>query len=91
MLEDGYGKRLVVQVRTTPIEQQKLGEILNFKNAILTGETTDVSVMLVADKMPVHLKSSCEHNGVSWKEVTLFQVREYLEKKNDRELLDPLK
>ena len=90
LLEDAFGKRLVVQVHTSPIEQEKLGDVVCFKNAVLSGESTDVSVMLVADKMPVHLKKTFEHNSVAWKEITVFQIKEHLGKRNDQDLLAKL-
>ncbi len=91
LFEDKYRKRLVVQVKTAVIEKEHLGEVLAYKEAILSAEAPNVSVMLVANKIPPHLQKTCEHNGVAWKEINLFQIEEHLAKKGDMKLLKLLK
>ena len=75
LLEDQFNKRLIVQVRTSPIEKEHIGEVVSHQNEILSGEATDISVMLVADKIPPHLQTALEHSGVAWKEVTTSQIK----------------
>ncbi len=87
LLEDRAGKRTAVQVKASPIEKEHVGEIVSYQNAILAGEAPDVSVMMVSDKVPPHLQTAFEHNGVAWKEITRFQIKEHLSKRNDREML----
>ncbi|MFH1552912.1 MAG: hypothetical protein ABID83_04675 [Candidatus Omnitrophota bacterium] len=87
---DRFKKKLVVQVRTSPIEKEHIGEIVSYQKAVLSGEAPDVSFMLVADKVPPHLKTAFEHKGVAWKEITVFQIREHLTKRNDTEMLELL-
>jgi hypothetical protein len=87
LLEDRFGKKLVVQVRTDPIKEEHLGEVLSYQEAILSGKASNVSVMLVAIKIPPHLQKTFDHNGVAWKEVSLFQIEEHLAGKGDMEML----
>ncbi|MGB2630490.1 MAG: hypothetical protein WBD24_02095 [Candidatus Omnitrophota bacterium] len=91
LMEDQFRKKLVVQVRTDPIKEENLGEVLSYQEAILSGEAPNVSVMLIAIKIPPHLQKTFDHNGVAWKEVTLFQIEEHLSSKGDMELLKLLK
>ncbi|MGD2279074.1 MAG: hypothetical protein PVH45_03135, partial [Candidatus Omnitrophota bacterium] len=58
LLEDRFGKKLVVQVRTDPIKEEHLGEVLSYQEAILSGKASNVSVMLVAIKIPPHLQKT---------------------------------
>jgi hypothetical protein len=87
LMEDKFKKRLIVQVRTTPIENTHVGEIISHQEEILSGEASDISVMLVADKVPGHLQTTLEHSGVAWKEVTTFHIKEHLNKAGDAEML----
>jgi RecB family endonuclease NucS len=87
LYEDKYDKKLAVQVRIAPIEKEHVGEIISHQEEIISGEVTDVSVMLVSDKVPEHLQTMLKHSGVAWKEINHFQIKEHLQKKNDAELL----
>ena len=80
---DKYKKRFAIQVRVSPIASEHAADIISRQNAILSGEAPDVSMLVVADKIPPHLKKTFEHNGIAWKEISEFQVREHLAKKND--------
>jgi len=87
LFEDQFKKRVVVQVKTSPIEEEHVGEMVSYQNVILSGEAPDISVMLVADKVPAHLQKTFEHNGITWKEISMFQIREHLISRNDGEML----
>jgi len=87
LLVDKYKKRLAVHVRTAPIEQEQIGAIVSCQEAVLSDEAGDINVMLVSDKVPVHLQTALEHSGVAWREINHFQIKELLTKKNDTELL----
>ncbi|MFQ5952400.1 MAG: hypothetical protein ACE5JK_03240 [Candidatus Omnitrophota bacterium] len=90
LLGDQFNKKLAVQVRTDPIKEEHLGEILSHQEAILSGEDPNLNVMLVAIKIPPHLQKTFDHNGVAWKEITLFQMEEHLTSKGDVEMLELL-
>ncbi len=87
LFEDEFKKRVAVLVRTAPIEKEHTAEVASYRNTVLSSEAPDVSLMLVSDKVPPHLQRTIEHNGVAWKEITAFQIKEFLKKKNDTELL----
>ncbi|RKY41556.1 MAG: hypothetical protein DRP85_05800 [Candidatus Makaraimicrobium thalassicum] len=89
LFEDKSGKRLAVQVLAAPIRGEHVGEMVSYQNAILTGEALDISVMLVADKVPPHLQTAFRHNGVTWKEIPGFKIKEHLDKRNDAGMLGP--
>ena len=91
LMEDRFKKKLVVQVRTDPIKEEHLGDILSYQEAILSGKAPNVNVMLIAIKIPPHLQKTFDHNGVIWKEITLFQIEEHLDSKGDMELMKLLK
>jgi RecB family endonuclease NucS len=91
LLVDKFNKRLAVQVRVSPIEKEHIGEITYYQEEILSGETTDVSVMMVADKIPSHLKKTLDHCGIAWKEASISKVEEHLSSRNDTELLEKLR
>lgn len=80
---DKYKKRFAIQVRVSPIASEHAAEIISHQNAILSGDAPDVSMLVVSDKIPPHLQKTFEHNGIAWKEISEFQVREHLAKKND--------
>ena len=91
LLTDEFNKRLVVQVRVSPIEHEHVGEITCHQEAILSGEATDISVMMVADKIPAHLQKTLDHCKIAWKEITISQIEEHLAARNDTELLKKLR
>ncbi len=84
---DRSGRKLVVTVRTAPIAEEHIGELISHKNAVLSGENPALNVMMVSDKIPSHLQKSLEHEGVSWKEITVARIREHLDKAGDTEML----
>ena len=90
LLVDVFNKRLVVYVRTAPIENEHVGEIISRRDIMLEGETEDVNVMLVADRVPKNLQTSLTHQGVAWKEINTFQIKEHLMKNNDLDMLELL-
>ena len=88
LMVDEFNKRLAVQVRVTPIKNEHIGEIVSHQEEILSGEATDISVMVVADKIPPHLQKTLEHNSVAWKEITPSQIKEHLTSRNDNQMLE---
>lgn len=83
LVVDKYKKRFAVQIRVSPIASEHASEIISHQNAILSGEAPGVNMLVVSDKMPPHLQRTFEHNGIAWKEISEFQIREHLTKKND--------
>ena len=77
LFQDRETKRLAVQVRTLPFEHEHIGEIVSYQEAVLSSEAGDLRLMLVADKIPENLQTALQHNGVSWKEISLFHIKEY--------------
>jgi RecB family endonuclease NucS len=88
LMVDEFNKRLAVQVRVTPIKNEHIGEIVAHQEEILSGEATDINVMVVADKIPSHLQKALEHSSVAWKEITLSQIKEHLTSRNDNQMLE---
>lgn len=90
LFDDKYGSRWVVQVRTAPIEDEMLGAQLSNQMGNLENEAPDIHFLFVADKIPRNLQEKLQHEGISWKEIELFQIKEHLKSNNDKELLEAL-
>ena len=90
LFEDKFRKKLAVIVKTYPIEVEHVGEILSYENIILLDEDPSVSILVVSDKMPSHLQKTLDHNGIAWKEITTFQIKEHLTSRNDTKMLESL-
>lgn len=91
LLVDRYKKRFAIQVRPAPIENEHASEIITNQNAILSGESPDLSMLLVSEKIPPQVKKVLERNGIGWRELHPFQIRGHLMKNNDIDLLRALK
>lgn len=87
LLVDKFKKRLAVQVRVSPIENEHLGTMVSNQEKILSGEAGDITVMMVSDKIPPRLQTTLEHNSVAWKEITVSQIKEHLTARNDTGML----
>jgi hypothetical protein len=90
LLEDKSRRKLAITVRTAPIKEEHIGDLVSYKSTVLTGEDPAMRVMLVSDKIPPHLQKSLEHGDVAWKEITTFQIKEHLNKAGDAEMMEAI-
>jgi CO dehydrogenase/acetyl-CoA synthase delta subunit len=54
---------------------------------ILSADDPTLRVMLVGNRVPPNIKKVLDHHGIAWKEITFREVRDFLEKRQDEELL----
>jgi endonuclease NucS-like protein len=87
LFEDQHRNKLIIELKVGPIKDEHMGQILAYEGMILSAEDPTVRVMLIGTRVPLNIQKALDHHGIVWKELKITQLKEYLTRVDDRELL----
>ena len=87
LFEDKFKRKLIVELKIGPVKDGHIGQILSYEGMLLSAEDPTIRVMLVGNRVPKNIQRSLDHHGIAWKEITISQLKEFLNVKNDKEFL----
>lgn len=85
LFEDKFGQKLIIELKIGPIDREHIGQVMEYEGEVLSEEEPTARIMLVGNRVPPNLQRALSHHGIEWKEVSLAQLRDFLETKNDKE------
>jgi len=83
IFEDRFKRRLIVELKSGPIKDEHIGQILCYEGILLSADDPSIRVMLVGNRVPPNIKRSLDHHGIAWKEITLSALMEFIKNKRD--------
>jgi hypothetical protein len=83
LFEDRFKRRLIVELKSGPIKDEHIGQILSYEGILLSGEDPTIRVMLIGTRVPPNIQRSLDHHGIGWKEITLSALKEFIKEKRD--------
>lgn len=87
LFRDRFNEKLIVEVKKDTVNRNALGQVLEYEGYILSEKDPTARVMIVANRIPLNLKTAMDHHGIEWREITLRSLKEYLVIKNDKDFL----
>jgi hypothetical protein len=85
LFEDRVGRKLVAELKSGPIKDAHIGQILSYEGMLLSADNPTIRVMLIGNRVPPNLRKALDHHGIAWKEITLSQIRNHLSHQDDHE------
>jgi hypothetical protein len=83
LFEDRFKEKLVVELKIGNLQRAALSQVLEYEGYILSEKDPTARVMIIANRIPLNLKKAMDHHGIEYKEITLNQLRQFLEKRDD--------
>ena len=87
LFEDKFKRELLVELKSGPIKDEHIGQILSYEGMLLSADDPTIRIMLIGTRVPPNLQRSLDHHGIIWKEITYFKLESFLKTKNDEEFL----
>ena len=83
LFEDINNRKLIVELKSGPILDKHIGQILAYEGGVLSDKTPDVRIMLIGTRVPPNLRKALDHHGIAWKEINFAYLKSFLKDKND--------
>ena len=83
LFEDINSRKLIVELKSGPILDKHIGQILAYEGGVLSDKATDVRIMLIGTRVPPNLRKALDHHGIAWKEINFAYLKSFLKDKND--------
>ncbi len=90
LFEDEFKRKLIIELKVGPIKDEHIGQILSYEGMLLSAEDPTIRIMLVGNRVPPNIQRSLDHHGIAWKEISIMQLKEFLNQKQDNNFLDLL-
>lgn len=87
LFEDKDKRKLVVELKAGLIKDEHIGQLICYQGMLLTVEDSMVRAMLIGTRVPPYIKKALDHYGISWREVKISHLKDFLSKAKDNELL----
>ncbi len=83
LFEDINNRKLIVELKSGPILDKHIGQILAYEGGVLSDKAPDVRIMLIGTRVPPNLRKALDHHGIAWKEINFAYLKSFLKDKND--------
>ena len=83
LFEDINNRKLIVELKSGPILDKHIGQILAYEGGVLSDKAPDVRIMLIGTRVPPNLRKALDHHGIAWKEINFAYLKTFLKDKND--------
>jgi hypothetical protein len=87
LFEDKFKRELLVELKSGPIKDEHIGQILSYEGMLLSADDPTIRIMLIGTRVPPNLQKSLDHHGIIWKEITYVKLESFVKTKNDEEFL----
>jgi hypothetical protein len=87
LFEDRFKRKLIIELKAGPIKDQHIDQILSYQSMLLSVDDPTLRVMLVGTRVPPNIKRSLDHYGIAWREISLTDIKEFLNIKKDNTYL----
>lgn len=87
LFEDKFKRKLIVELKSGPIKDEHIGQILSYEGMILSADNPTIRTMLIGSRVPPNIQRSLDHHGIAWKELTFTALKDFLNKRKDSEFL----
>ncbi len=87
LFEDGYGQKLIVELKVGPIKRDHIGQIMDYEGHLLTPDDPTVRIMLIGNRVPNNFRRALDHHGIEWRELPESKLIKFLKEKKDIEFL----
>ena len=83
LFEDKFKRELLVELKSGPIKDEHIGQILSYEGMLLSADDPTIRIMLIGTRVPPNLQKSLDHHGIIWKEITYGNLESFVKTKND--------
>ena len=83
LFEDINKRKLIIELKSGPILDKHIGQIMAYEGGILSDENPDVRIMLVGTRVPPNLRKALDYHGIAWKEINFSHLKLFLHQKGD--------
>ncbi len=90
LFEDRHGQKLILEIKKGTVLRNHVGQLLDYEGDFVSVDNPNVRVMLVGNRVPENLRRSLNHHGFEWKELTISALDNFLNEKEDIDLLNRL-
>ncbi len=87
LYQDKFARHLLVELKIGPIKDEHIGQIMAYEGMLLSHENPTIRIMLIGNRVPPNMQRSLDYHGIAWREITLSQLKGFLEKKDDQDFL----
>jgi hypothetical protein len=87
LFEDKFKRELLVELKSGPIKDEHIGQILSYEGMLLSADDPTIRIMLIGTRVPPNLQKSLDHHGIVWKEITYVKLESFIKTKNDENFL----
>lgn len=87
LFEDKFKRELLVELKSGPIKDEHIGQILSYEGMLLSADDPTIRIMLIGTRVPPNLQKSLDHHGIIWKEITYAKLESFIKTKNDENFL----
>jgi hypothetical protein len=87
LFEDKFKRELLVELKSGPIKDEHIGQILSYEGMLLSADDPTIRIMLIGTRVPPNLQKSLDHHGIIWKEITYGKLESFIKTKNDENFL----
>ncbi len=86
LFEDKLQRQLLVELKSGPIRDEHIGQLMHYEGALLSGDNPDLRIMLIGTRVPPNIRRSLDHHGIAWKEIRAAEVLAHVRDKQDPDL-----
>jgi hypothetical protein len=83
LFEDVNKRKLIVELKSGPILDKHIGQIMAYEGGVLSDKDPDIRIMLIGTRVPPNLRKALDHHGFAWKEINFATLKSYLNEKSD--------
>ena len=88
LYRDKFNRQLLVELKMGPIKDEHIGQIMAYEGMLLSHENPTIRIMLIGNRVPPNIQRSLDYHGIAWREITLNELKVFLESKNEQEFLN---
>src|SRR5208337_628254 len=81
--KDINDRRLIVELKSGPILNKHIGQIMAYEGGVLSDKAPDVRIMLIGTRVPPNIGKALDYHGIAWKEINFAYLKSFLKEKND--------
>jgi hypothetical protein len=83
LFEDANNRKLIVELKSGPILDKHIGQIMFYEGGVLSDKDPDIRIMLIGTRVPPNIRKALDHHGIAWKEINFSFLKSFLNEKSD--------
>ncbi len=81
--KDLNDRKLIAELKSGPILDKHIGQIMAYEGGVLSEKAPDVRVMLIGTRVPPNIRKALDYHGIAWKEINFAHLKSFLKERND--------